>query len=72
MANFWTQPSRDPKRNFKFLVSFPTMDGGMAWYAKKVDKPSFTVNEASHKYLNHTFYYSFNLIKGIIFNFNPP
>ena len=57
MANFWTQPSRDPKRNFKFLVSFPTMDGGMAWYAKKVDKPSFTVNEASHKYLNHTFYY---------------
>ena len=27
------------------------------WYAKSVTKPTFTVSETEHKYLNHTFYY---------------
>jgi hypothetical protein len=27
------------------------------WYCKKVSKPSFTVSETPHKFLNHTFYY---------------
>tara|TARA_Y100000034_G_scaffold80739_1_gene96846 strand:- start:52 stop:564 length:513 start_codon:yes stop_codon:yes gene_type:complete len=31
------------------------------WYAKTVNKPSFTINAAEHKYLNHTYYYPGNV-----------
>lgn len=52
---------KDPKRKFRFTVEFQGIQaaqGGAAlWYAKTVSKPSFTVNSAEHKYLNHTFFY---------------
>jgi len=52
---------KDPKRNFRFIVEFnginATPGGAVAWYAKSAQKPSFVVNSAEHKYLNHTFYY---------------
>lgn len=52
---------QDPKRKFRFTVEFQgiqAQQGGAAlWYAKTVSKPSFTVNAAEHKYLNHTFFY---------------
>jgi hypothetical protein len=53
---------KDPKRKFRFTVGFDgivdTAGGGaVLWYAKSVDKPSFAINSAEHKYLNHTFYY---------------
>ena len=52
---------RDPKRNFRFKVEFSNVDsktgGPILWFAKSVNKPSFTVATSEHKYLNHTFYY---------------
>ena len=52
---------RDPKRNFRFKVEFSNVDsktgGPILWFAKSCNKPSFTVANAEHKYLNHTFYY---------------
>jgi hypothetical protein len=52
---------KDPKRNFRFIVEFGGVDatpgGAVAWYAKSAAKPSFSINSAEHKYLNHTFYY---------------
>jgi len=52
---------KDPKRKFRFTVEFQGISadpGGAAlWYAKSVTKPSFTINTAEHKYLNHTFFY---------------
>jgi hypothetical protein len=57
IPNFWTTPGEDPKRSYRFLVTFPNMPNGATWYAKKCSKPSMTINEASHKYINHTFYY---------------
>ena len=54
---FWTNAgaasARDPKRSFRFLVTLGNMTGGAQWYAKKATKPSFTVTETVHKYLNH-------------------
>ncbi len=51
----------DPKRKFRFTVEFNGIQGpqggALLWYAKTSDKPSFTIGEAEHKYLNHTFYY---------------
>ena len=68
---FWTQEvgtaDTDPKRKFRFVVTFDGIDagngagGGVAWYAKTAGKPSFTINAAEHKYLNHTFYYPGNV-----------
>ncbi len=64
---FWSEnfgqdrTKKDPKRNFRFIVEFgginATPGGAVAWYAKTVGKPSFTIANAEHKYLNHTFYY---------------
>ena len=55
-----TKELKDPKRNFRFLVSFGTFggeDGGKLWMAKSAGKPSFAIASAEHKFLNHTFYY---------------
>ena len=30
---------------------------GCSWMVKSIDKPSVSLSEASHEYLNHTFYY---------------
>tara|TARA_R110000822_G_scaffold241277_2_gene370578 strand:+ start:2901 stop:3374 length:474 start_codon:yes stop_codon:yes gene_type:complete len=31
--------------------------GGMLWFAKKADRPTFSLTETKHEYLNHTFYW---------------
>ena len=64
---FWSEnfgqdrTKKDPKRNFRFIVEFgginATPGGAVAWYAKTATKPSFAIDKAEHKYLNHTFYY---------------
>lgn len=63
-TNFSEQGSaelKDPKRKFRFQVQFQGISaqigGAAAWYAKTVNKPSFAVAAAEHKYLNHTFFY---------------
>jgi hypothetical protein len=59
MANaFWTDATlRDPKRKFRFTVQLLAYPGAATWYAKSVTKPSFSIAETSHAFLNHTFYY---------------
>jgi len=57
-TNFWTNaPTRDPKRGFRFRVRIPGIDPGYLWYAKTATKPTITFGEASHSYLNHTYYW---------------
>ena len=57
--NFWTAaPAQDPKRGFRFRVQVTGMQGSdYLWYAKKADKPQVSFSEASHQYLNHTYYW---------------
>lgn len=56
---FWSSAVAEPKRNFRWVVEFGGAAGldGIRYAAKKVDKPKAKINEASHKYLNHFFYY---------------
>ena len=57
---FWTsvaEGAKDPKRNFRFKVIFNNLISDMVWFAKSVDKPNFSVQESSHKFLNHTYYF---------------
>ena len=54
---FWSNTQLgvpEPKRNYRFLVY---VGGFSPWIAKKVTKPSFSVSEAEHTYINHKFYY---------------
>tara|TARA_Y100000592_G_C5434044_1_gene299834 strand:- start:207 stop:776 length:570 start_codon:yes stop_codon:yes gene_type:complete len=56
--NFWTNaPTKDPKRGFRFRVQIPGIDPNYLWYAKQATKPTITFGEASHSYLNHTYYW---------------
>lgn len=53
--SFWTEPSLEPKRNFRFKLT----DGGAGewWYAKTVDKPSFDISSSDYQLINHKFKY---------------
>tara|TARA_Y100000310_G_C20394757_1_gene674554 strand:+ start:151 stop:759 length:609 start_codon:yes stop_codon:yes gene_type:complete len=52
--HFWSIQQSQPKRQFRWVMNI----GGIPqWIVKKVAKPSFSVSEGKHVYLNHTFYY---------------
>ena len=59
MALHWTDSAaKDPKRQYRFQCVLPELgDSGCTWFIKNVDRPNVTLSEASHEYLNHTFYY---------------
>jgi hypothetical protein len=57
---FWTEvtsETNDPKRQFRFTLQVPGLVENYVWFVKKTNKPSLTISETPHKYLNHTFYY---------------
>lgn len=54
---FWSDTSLgvpEPKRSYRFLVY---VGGFQPWVAKKATKPSFSISETEHVYINHKFYY---------------
>jgi hypothetical protein len=54
---YWADSSigdKDPKRQFRWIMRINSIP---AYVLKKVSKPSFTVAESAHKFLNHTYYY---------------
>ena len=52
---FWSDATQqDPKRQYRWILRVASIP---AYVLKKADKPSFTVSETEHKYLNHTYYY---------------
>jgi hypothetical protein len=46
--------AKDPKRSFRWIVLVNAIP---AYVLKKVDKPSFSLGDSEHKFLNHTYYY---------------
>jgi len=51
---FWNDSQLEPKRSYRFLLR---INGFQPYLIKSVKKPSFTIGETPHQYLNHTFYY---------------
>lgn len=51
---FWTNSGFEPKRAFRFKVSIGGID---PFYVKSVTKPTFTVEEGEHKFLNRSYYF---------------
>jgi hypothetical protein len=60
---FWTQAGTEPKRNFRFRVTFDSLNtnntelGGVLWWAKSVTTPSFDLGETEHHYLGGKYYF---------------
>jgi len=51
---FWSDSTLEPKRKFRWVLNF----GGVPqWIVKKVQKPTISVSEAEHTFLNYKFYY---------------
>ena len=54
---FWSDPlAPEPKRAYRWLMYLGNSLVPQ-WVVKSVSKPSFTVSETEHKFLNHTFWY---------------
>ena len=48
----------DPKRKFRWRVSFGGVGGGdVVWFAKTVSRPEMTIADTEHKFYGHTFKY---------------
>ena len=39
------------------IANFGNSDQSVIWYAKKIDKPTFSLTESEHKYLMHSYYF---------------
>ncbi len=52
-SKFWADAPA-PKRAYRFVLRLAGLD---TWIITKVNRPSLTVTETAHQYLNHTFYY---------------
>ena len=54
MAGFWADVNIEPKRAYRWLAYI----GGLEpWLVKKFSKPTVTIGETEHKFLNHSFWY---------------
>lgn len=56
---FWDPNFVEPNRQYRWTMTFGGNGGldNIRYALKKVDKPKAKVNEITHKYLNHFFYY---------------
>lgn len=62
MATFWKNASQEPKRAYRWFIGFETLGSltegsGLQYACKRVDRPSLSVSETEHTYINHKFYY---------------
>jgi hypothetical protein len=57
-TQFWNEARMEPKRNFRFqLILGDGKNTFATWIVKKVSRPSYKVDEATHKYLMHSFHF---------------
>tara|TARA_R110002110_G_scaffold206193_1_gene418389 strand:- start:9898 stop:10506 length:609 start_codon:yes stop_codon:yes gene_type:complete len=54
---FWNLASSEPRRQHRFLLSIPLLEGYEQYLAKTVTKPAYTISETEHKFLGNTYYY---------------
>lgn len=55
MSNsFWSDHTLEPKRSMRWVLYISNIP---TFIIKTTDKPSFTLSEAKHSYINHSFYF---------------
>jgi hypothetical protein len=60
MSLFWGQANAEPKRQFRFELSFTRRNGNSAgdipvWSVKTATKPVAEISTITHQYIDHTF-----------------
>ena len=53
--SFWADAVTEPKRQYRFVLA--NMRGIPQWIVKSVKKPSLSISESSHQFINYTFHY---------------
>ena len=63
-SGYWADQGIQPKRQYKWILQFSELGSATGagaslpqWIVKTVSKPSFTIGEASHAFINHTFHF---------------
>jgi len=64
-SNFWANENATAKRKYRYVLKVQKTNKGVgptntkfeSWLISKVTRPSFSITEATHAYLNHTFYF---------------
>jgi hypothetical protein len=60
MGEFWSTANAEPKRKFRWILYLSGGSSGLtvpSYIIKKVTKPTITVSEVKHSFINHSFYY---------------
>jgi hypothetical protein len=59
MAEFWSTPGMEPKRGYRWIMDLALngVNQLQSFLIKRTSRPSWTLTESSHVFLNHTFYY---------------
>ena len=60
MADFWSEPGMEPKRIFRWIMRFSSNDADTSiqeWLIKRATRPSWSITESQHQFINHVFYY---------------
>ena len=75
MAKFWRNATAEPKRAYRWFITFGGLGGNtttgnagadgqadpvttdLTYAVKRVDKPSISISETEHTFINHKFYY---------------
>jgi len=52
---FWADQFTEPKRSYRYVLA--NMRGIPQWIIKTVKKPSLTITETEHSFINYKFYY---------------
>ena len=58
--SFWTENTTEPKRNFRWRVTLGgafanASSGGIVWWAKTVDTPSYNVTDVTHSFFDNEY-----------------
>ena len=62
-TGYWADQGIQPKRQYKWILQFSELGsqtGLMSlpqWIVKTASKPSFTIGDSSHSFINHTFHF---------------
>lgn len=58
---FWSDPSTEPKRSFKYKLTIEGMGAAnvrlASWVIKKVSRPTFKITEVAHSFLDKKYYF---------------
>ena len=60
MSEFWANPGTEPKRIYRWIMRMNINNPALQideWLIKRVSRPSWSLSESQHSFINHTFYY---------------